>query len=209
MRRKKHFGSWAIDVWYITSPPERAVPAWRAAPASFFSTPLFCDSVKKIQRGPYATCSLRWLQKWRSCGRSAHHRAGSRLASGGLSSRCSASTSLRSGAGPSTLAVPWRGSDTQRQQRGCKGPGGRNSQESGPPLRPRCGAAGTQVGRADRARQESDELNNFCTRGSTVERAGAPGRCAQCLRVRCGGRHQLRWAGAAAGGPLPRGPTSE
>ena len=81
------------------------------AGAFFFNTHVG-SSVKKMQRGPCATCSLRWFQEWRSCGKNAHHRAGSRLASSGLCSRCSASTSLRSGRGPSTLAVPWRGSDS-------------------------------------------------------------------------------------------------
>jgi len=52
----------------------------------------------------------------------------------------------------------------QRQQQGCKGPGGCESQQCGPSLHPRCSAAGPQVGRcgpSSAAGQKKDELDGL------------------------------------------------
>ena len=62
-------------------------------------------------------------------------------------------------------------SEGQRQQPGCKRLGGRRqSQESGPPLLARCGAAGTQVGRRGSGRGVGRTACGLCTPTCNLER---------------------------------------
>ena len=92
------------------------------------------------------------------CRCDAHYRAGRRLGCGGLSSRRSASTSLRSGGEPSTLAAPWRGSDNSEAAKDLAAAKARNPDH-------RCTHAAVLLARiwggADRARQRESSRTNW------------------------------------------------
>ena len=111
----------------------------------------------------------------------AHSRAGRRLGCGGLSSRCSASTSLRSGGEPSTLAAPWRGSDNSGAAKDLAAAKARNPDH-------RCTHAAVLLARrwggADRARQRARSRTNWTA--SALQRPATS--MASTTRRHCGAR---------------------